>query len=321
MADNVSTHIRFLKKVERDLNTLYSQGDYKGYIKRFNQYIKMGSPDVEFIEKYYEALLKDDSEEIIVDDALSAMNEGSGNYETHMYYMLLSLLKQERYFEMIEFVDHLMEEDIPQGFRIEIAALRHRAKKALDEDHSEVTDGLPEIKDDDFNSKKHYEKLEMLGEWTDEKNIHYKQLIRSLVPVTENNELLTFMLLFLREIKDEGTIEVNKFDVSHTIVPKNLQSIEEFELSSIVLYNVLSEVEHRMPELLEPARGMLMSHIIHCYPFAPDYKMGEITKGYLKILHDMVNLEYEDWEEVNSSVIEWIRFMESSIAGANGRSQ
>ena len=321
MADKVSTHMRFLRKAKRDLKTFYSRGDYKGYIERFDQYAGMTSPELEFIEKYYEALLKNNNEGIIVDTAMSAMNEDAGNYETHMYYMLISLLKQERYFEVIAFIDHLMEEEIPQGFRIELAALRHRAKKSLDDDSSAVTEELPKITGDDFNNKMHYEKLELLGEWTDEKNDHYRALIRNLVPVTDNNELLTFMLLFLREIGDRDAIEVNKFGVSHTIVPEHLQSIEEFELSSIVLYNVLSEVEYRMPELLEPARGMLMSHIIHCYPFAPDYNMEEITKAYLKILHDMVNLEYENQKEVDGNVVEWIRFMESSIAGDDGKNQ
>lgn len=318
MTDKVSSHRRFLKKAEHDLKQLYTDAEYHFYIERFIQYIKYVEPELELVEKYYEARFKTDDAEVIVNDALMSMNEGTGNYETHMYYLLTALIELERYFEVIEFSDHLMGESIPQGFRIEIAALRHRAKKALD-DKQEAFDveREPEVNADDFQNMFHYEKLEKLAEWTDGQNTRYMELVRDALAETKNYQLITFMLLYLKEVKDDRMVEIEKFDKKTSITPKNLDTLEDMELSKMVLSGVLQGMEERMPEFLESARAMVMSHIVHCYPLTPDINPDSLIDSYLLILHEMVNLEYERESYAVEEALEWIRSMESSIAAGN----
>ncbi|WP_411841929.1 hypothetical protein [Salinicoccus sp. HZC-1] len=318
MSDKVSSHRRFLQKVERDLKRLYEDGEYESYIERFTQYIAHTEPELELIEKYYESRLRANDKEAIVDDALLSMNAGAGNYETHMYYLLVALIELERYFEVIEFSDHLMNENIPQGFRIEVAALRHRAKKALDNKRMVPEVGPePEVTADTFVNMLHYEKLELVAEWTEEKNGKYLEMIREAITETKNYELITFMLLYLKEFNDDKPIEIEKFDEVTAVIPGNLESLEELDLSRTVLFSVLSEMEERMPEFLESARAMVMSHIIHCYPFTPDIEMDDLIYSYLLILHEMVNLEYEGKAYATDEAMKWIRSIESSIASRN----
>ena len=312
MPDKISSHSRFLKKTAQDMKQLYDEGEYSTYIGRYIQYRDHTAPELELIEKYYEARLRTDSADSIVDDALLAMNEGSGDYETHMYYLLSALIELGRYFEVIEFSDHLMGETIPQGFRIEVAALRHRAKKALDESRPEPSE--PEVTPDDFRGMLQHEKLEALAKWTDEQNAKYTGLVRGLLPEAEDYQLITFMLLYLREAGDSTLVEFEKFGEKVELEPSGLGLLEETELSKVVLRGVLEEVEARMPEFHESARAMVMSHIIHCYPLTPDVNPDSLIDSYLLILHEMVNLEYERGSGADESALRWIRSMEESIA-------
>ncbi len=318
MADKVSSHSRFLKKSAHDLKQLYDDGEYVAYIERFMRYVNHAEPELELVEKYYESRLRTHGADSIVDDALMAMNAGTGDYETHMYYMLTALLELERYFEVIEFSDHLMGETIPQGFRIEVAAIRHRAKKALDEKQQiQKIEAQPEVSAGHFEDILHYEKLEKLSEWTGERNEKYVSMIREMLPKTKNYQLITFMLLYLREMAENRPVEIKKFEKKAMVIPAELDTLEELDLSKIVLSSVIGEMEERMPEFLESAREMVMSHIIHCYPLTPAINTDNLIDSYLLILHEMVNLEYERASYAEDTAIEWIRSMESSIADGN----
>lgn len=318
MTDKVSSHRRFLKKAEHDLEKLFDNEEYASFIGRFSQYAKHADPEIELVEKYYESRLRTDDAGAIVDDALMSMNEGAGNYETHMYYLLTALIELGRYFEVIEFSDHLMAENIPQGFRIEVAALRHRAKKALDEKQEESGRGNePVVTADDFRAMLHYEKLEHLAQWTDGQDAEYMDLVRNALSETKNYQLITFMLLYLKEIKDDTPVAIEKFGKKSVVVPAELDTLEALELSRIVLSGVLEETEERMPEFLESAKAMVMSHITHCYPLTPDINPDSLIDSYLLILHEMVNLEYERESYAAEDALEWIRSMESSIASGN----
>lgn len=318
MTDKVSSHRRFLKKAEHDLEKLFDNEEYASFIGRFSQYAKHADPEIELVEKYYESRLRTDDAGAIVDDALMSMNEGAGNYETHMYYLLTALIELGRYFEVIEFSDHLMAENIPQGFRIEVAALRHRAKKALDEKQEESGRGNePVVTADDFRAMLHYEKLEHLAQWTDGQDAEYMDLVRDALFKTEDYQLITFMLLYLNGTGDDRPVEIEKFNEKITVVPADLDTLETLELSRIVLSSVLSEMEERMPEFQESARAMVMSHIIHCYPLTPDINTDSLIDSYLLILHEMVNLVYERESFAAEEAMEWIRSMESSIEAGN----
>jgi hypothetical protein len=79
----------------------------------------------------YETLLRSKRPGELVDYSLEQMNNGDGNYETHMVYMLQALSDMGNYEEVLEFSGHLLEEPIPQGFRIDILSLRQNAANKL----------------------------------------------------------------------------------------------------------------------------------------------------------------------------------------------
>ena len=145
MDDKVISHKRFLGKMKRDMETDHQNGDHEAFIAKFRRYEELGEPPIEVVEQFYRALSAIGKHDEIIDYALLQMNAGRGHYDVHMRHLLEGLLSQERYFEVVEFSDHLMKEEIPHEFRIEVAALRHRAKKAIDEKKAAIIPEAPEV--------------------------------------------------------------------------------------------------------------------------------------------------------------------------------
>ncbi|MCG1009200.1 hypothetical protein J4760_03925 [Salinicoccus sp. ID82-1] len=314
MKDKVVSHRRFLQKMERDLDLDYRNGDYASFISKFRMYSDQQVPEISFMEKFYEALSYEDRHDEVMEYALLQMNEGAGNYDVHMHHLLKSLLKQERYFEVIEFSDHLMEEDIPQRFRIDVAAFRHEAKRAMDE----KMEGLhapevekPVVSSEAYRAMQSFEKIELLRGLIENEDIRHRDLVRGEMNTEMDYTCLTFMLLYLRTIEDRQPVVAEKMDAQLEVVPAELPTLEESPLLSGVRPLVMDEVENRMPEFREAAEGMLMSHAVHCYPIFPPFDDETLYLGYMSELFSMLNLDHDF--EADASVIEWIRKVEGSM--------
>lgn len=315
MKDKVVSHRRFLQKMERDLDRDFSSGEYSSFISKFKMYSEQQVPDISFMEKFYESLSNEGRHDEVMEYALLQMNEGVGNYDVHMHHLLKSLLKQERYYEVIEFSDHLMEEDIPQRFRIDVAAFRHEAKRAMDEKVAQMRG--PEVETravsiSEFERMPAFEKMEFLRALIENLDVHHKDMMRKAVPAERDYTCLTFMLLYLRAIEDEEPISVLKMEQEIQVVPAELPELEESPLFNGVRRLVMEEVENRMPEFREAAEGMLMSHGVYCYPVFPPFDDEALYLGYMSELYGMLNLDHD--LKADETVIEWIHQVERSMA-------
>ncbi|GAB3060559.1 hypothetical protein JCM19029_03970 [Salinicoccus sesuvii] len=301
--------------MERDLDHDFSNGEYSTFISKFKMYAEQQVPDISFMEKFYESLSNEDRHDEVMEYALLQMNEGVGNYDVHMHHLLKSLLKQERYFEVIEFSDHLMEEDIPQRFRIDVAAFRHEAKRAMDKKMAQVNEPETEarvVSISEFEQMPDFEKMEFLRGLIESLDVYNKDMIRKAVPAEHNYTCLTFMLLYLRAIEDQEPINVLKIGQEIEVVPAELPELEESPLFNNVRQLVMEEVENRIPEFRDAAEGMLMSHAVHCYPVFPSFDDEALYRGYMSELYDMLNLDHD--LETDEAVIDWIRQVEQSMA-------
>src|SRR5699024_12520897 len=104
-------------------------------------------------------LVPSESSGELVDYSLEQMNNGDGNYETHMVYMLQALSDMGNYEEVLEFSGHLLEEPIPQSFRIDILSLRQNAANKL---RGMLSEQEPVISKEEFDKFNLFQQLEFV---------------------------------------------------------------------------------------------------------------------------------------------------------------
>lgn len=213
MDNKVTTHDRFIKKFERDLKAHYDAGDDTRFLKTFNKYTGLSEPSELAEEMLYETLLRAGRPGELVDYSLERMNNGDGAYETHMVYMLQALSDMGNYEEVLEFSSHLLEEPIPQGFRVDILSLRQNAANKL---RGMLTEMEPVIGRDEFDKMNLFQQLEFVEKITETHDFAYMNLIMEAFKETERNELQTAMLLYLRSVRANGTLTIEKCGVEMT---------------------------------------------------------------------------------------------------------
>lgn len=309
MDNKVTTHDRFVKKFERDLKAYYDAGDNAHFLKTFNKYMDISEPSELAEEMLYETLLRAKRPGELVDYSLEQMNNGDGDYETHMVYMLQALSDMGNYEEVLEFSDHLLEEPIPQGFRVDILSLRQNASNKL---RGMLVEKEPVISKEEFDRFNLFQQLEFVGKITETNDITYKNLILEAFAETERNELQTAMLLYLRSVRSNGTLTIEKCGVKMTVKPSELMSLEAYFIVKDVLTKVLDEVEQFNPSFTEAVTELLMGHAIYMYPVQPDFTTEAVIKAYAERIEEMLGMEPS--YEADPNVKRWLSEIENDIA-------
>ena len=318
MADKITTHQRFLKKAEKDLVQLFKESEFKTFTERYYHYIGMGTADIRLEEMFYESLDALGEYEKMTDYALMKLNEDGRDYEMHMLELLKALIQQERYYEVINFSDHLMEENIPQGFRIDIAGLRHEAKKAIDnkklsagESSETKKDDDLEVADIDLENMSHQEILRMFSTFADEKNEKYEGFVLDALQNINDKDIVTFMLLYLKEIGYDSKVKHYKFGEAQEVNPSELPVLEEVPLINEVEPEVLDVLESKAPQIVGEATLLMTSHAIFNYPKVLDFSPEEMIEGYLEYILDLLNVDHS--YSAKDRVYEWIVEMEQIV--------
>ncbi len=309
MDNKVTTHDRFVKKFERDLKAYYDAGDNAHFLKTFNKYMDISEPSEHAEEMLYETLLRAKRPGELVDYSLEQMNNGDGDYETHMVYMLQALSDMGNYEEVLEFSDHLLEEPIPQGFRVDILSLRQNASNKL---RGMLVEKEPIISKEEFDRFNLFQQLEFVEKITETNDITYKNLILEAFAETERNELQTAMLLYLRSVRSNGTLTIEKCGVKMTVKPSELMSLEAYFIVKDVLTKVLDEVEQFNPSFTEAVTELLMGHAIYMYPVQPDFTTEAVIKAYAERIEEMLGMEPS--YEADPNVKRWLSEIENDIA-------
>lgn len=309
MDNKVTTHHRFVEKFERDLKAYFDAGDNTRFLKTFNKYMDISEPAELAEEMLYETLLRAKRPGELVDYSLEQMNNGDGDYETHMVYMLQALSDMGNYEEVLEFSGHLLEESIPQGFRIDILSLRQNAANKL---RGLKVEAEPVISKEAFEELNLFQQLEFVEKITETHDITYANLILEAFAKTERNELQTAMLLYLRSVRSNGTLTIEKCGVKMTVQPSELSSLEAYFIVKDILPKVLDEVEQFNPSFTEAVTELLMGHAIYMYPVQPDFTSSAVIKAYAERIEEMLGMEPS--YEADPNVKRWLSEIENDIA-------
>lgn len=306
----VTTHQRFIKKFEQDLKVYFEAGDSANYVKTFSKYINFTEPTTRTEEMLYESLLKSKQHNELVDYALEQMNNGDGDYEVHMVYMLQALNDMGSYEEVLEFSSHLLEEPIPQGFRIDILSLRQHAANKLRGHYN--SDREPAITAENFNSYNLFQQLEFVEQITEKNDITYVDLIIEVFDKHTRNELQTAMLLYLHSVRYNGTLTIEKCGTEMTVKPSELPPFKAYFMVEEILPEVLQEVDAFNPSFTEAATELLMGHAIYMYPLEPQFTKEAMVNAYAGRLQSMLGMEAT--YDVNEDTEQFLSELEREIA-------
>lgn len=309
MDSKVTTHHRFIKKFERDLKAHYDAGDNARFLKTFNRYTGLTKPSEHAEELLYETLLRAGRPAELVDYSLEQMNNGDGDYETHMVYMLQALSDMGNYEEVLEFSGHLLDEPIPQGFRVDILSLRQNAANKL---RGMFKEQEPAIGKDEFDRMNLFQQLEFVQKITETNDITYMNMILESFLETERNELQTAMLLYLRSVRANGTLTIEKCGVELTVRPSELDNLEQYFIVKDVLPKVTEEVEQFNPSFKEAATELIMGHAIYMYPVQPGFTADAVIKAYAECIEEMLGMPAS--YDADPEVKHWLNEIELDIA-------
>ncbi|SEV82553.1 hypothetical protein [Aliicoccus persicus] len=309
---SMQSHPKFKAKFERDLKALYADKKYEEFIKGFRQYKKLNTPDDTLVIYYYESLMHERLYFIVVNYALERMHEGEGNYEDNTEYMLKAMLEDKRYEEIIDFSNHLMREDIPHRFRMMIQEIRQDATHAIEDTQrerltklkkKEVIDDL--IDNETFIKYSDEHKLNFLKKIIEQETDSYRELVRDLIPSTSSNMVITMMLIYLKTIDDNESLEVSKDDHALTVTPRELPVLEETRLGGGVRQAVNDKIESQAPDLVDVMDAFVIGVLMQVYPFDPPFDDAELVNGFVNLGLEMVNIPHD--YETDESVLEWIK--------------
>lgn len=309
MDSKLTSHQRFISKFERDLKAYYDAGDDQRFMQTFSKYTELTEPSETIEALLYETLLRTNRHGELIDYSLEQMNNGDGDYETHMVYMLKGLLEMGNYEEVLEFTEHLLEESIPQSFRIDILTIRQYAANKI---RGLIADQETVISPEDFEAFNLFEKLEFVERITETSDIAYSELIKNAFDKTERNELQTAMLLYLRSVRYNGTLTIEKCDVKMDVIPSELTVLEAYFIVKDILPKVLSEVEQFNPSFTEAATELLMGHAIYMYPVKPDFNIADIADAYVARIQTMLGMD--NVQNADAEILNWLDKIERDIA-------
>lgn len=309
MDNKITTHDRFIKKFERDLKTQHDAGDNAQFMRTFNKYTDLTEPSEASEELLYETLLKINRQGELVDYALEQMNNGDGDYEMHMVYMLKGLLDMGNYEEVLEFSEHLLEEPIPQSFRIDILSIRQYAGNKV---RGIYVDKETAVTEEEFSKMNLFEQLEFIENITQKADFTYRDLIKSAYENAERNELQTAMLLYLRSVRYNDKLTIEKCGIKMQMIPSELEELEAYFIVDEVLPKVLMAVETFSPSFSEAATELLMGHAIYMYPVKPKFSIEKLATAYVARIQMMLGME--DIQNADDDAVKWLEEIERDIA-------
>lgn len=299
MNHNLQSHPKFQAKYIRDLTALYDNKKYDEFISKFKQYKQLNTPDDTLVLYYFESLMRKRLYYYVVNYALERMQEGIGDYEDNMSYMLKAMLEEKRYDEILDFTQHLMDETIPHRFRMFVQEIRQDAlsqiKAARNARRKTEIINTP----DDLIDKEKFmvftsnQQLTFLHQITEQKVGYYRELVRDSIKDTADHIVKTLMLLYLKAIDDNEAIAVPKGNQVKTVIPKDLPALEHTILGGKVLNAVKKELESDSPDLIELTDALIIGVLMQVYPMDPPFDDKTLINGFLKYIFDIVNIPHD----------------------------
>src|SRR5699024_5129609 len=105
-----------------------------------------------------------------------------------------------------------------------------------------------EVADINLENMSHQEILRMFSTFADEKNEKYKGFVLDALQNINDKDIVTFMLLYLKEIGYDSKVKHYKFGEAQEVNPSELPVLEEVPLINEVEPEVLDVLESRSPQ-------------------------------------------------------------------------
>lgn len=151
----------------------------------------------------------------------------------------------------------------------------------------------------------------MFSTFADEKNDKYEDFVLDALENISDKDIVTFMLLYLKEIGYNNKVKHFKFGKAEEVNPSELPILEEVPLISEVEPEVLDVLESQAPQIVSEATLLMTSHAIFNYPKNLEFSSEEMIEGYLVYILDLLNVDHSF--SAKDRVYEWIVKMEQIV--------
>src|SRR5699024_7349731 len=133
MKDKITTHPRFIRKLEKDLEFLYTNNDYDSFIERFNEYETVTSNiNLDLIEMFYHILISKKDYESMYQYAEKNFNTKEmtrEEAEIHFNMILQSLLNIVIYEVLLEWSESIVATGASSGLTSSLIKFAKQCKE------------------------------------------------------------------------------------------------------------------------------------------------------------------------------------------------
>ena len=325
MKDKITTHPRFIRKLEKDLEFLYTNNDYDSFIERFNEYETVTSNiNLDLIEMFYHILISKKEYESMYQYAeknFQTKEMTREEAEIHFNMILQSLFNLGMYEVLLEWSEIIVATGESSGITsslIQFAkhckeyAAKQMANGVHSEDISEASSEDIDIDKSLYSSNKALV-ITALEYLIDKKDDSYGQDVYSLLKKETAISVSSMMIIYLKEIEYDAVIEVNKFGEAFKHHTSEFKPFETSAKISQTIKWIVEDGNIRLDneERIEQAIEMFLNISILWYPLKVPFTPKELAKGfisYTKVLNNELSVQ-----SFYGHVAEWILKIEDEI--------
>lgn len=325
MKDKITTHPRFIRKLENDLEILYANGDYDSFLERFNEYeIVTSDNNLDIIEMFYHILIsKKDYESMYqyAEKNFQMKEMTREEAEIHFNMILQSLFNLGVYEVLLEWSEIIVATGENSGITPSLLkfakhckdyAAKQIANEIQSEDISQTSSEDIDI-DKSLNSSNKALVITALEYLIDKKDDSYGQDVYSLLKKETTLSVSSMMIIYLKEIEYDAVIEINKFGETFKHHTSEFKSFETSAKISQTIKWIVEDGNIRLDneERIEQAIEMFLNISILWYPLKVPFTPKELAKGfisYTKVLNNELSVQ-----SFYGHVAEWILKIEDGI--------
>lgn len=292
--DNViifpGTYERLVREGERYL----SEQQYEQAVQAFEGAIQLEPMSTQFLFSYALALYEMKDYLRAKEFALSALENGNGDYMLVMELYLTVLIHLEAYDEVELSTQALIEEGlVPPEMLSKFIYLRDLNRRlsvrygAETESEVGVIFTLEEFKEKDLYFQQQF--LTSLKGNDLEQSIPLLEEIIESVAVPPS--IITFALILLNEVHYDRKVSVQKYGRQLAVIPKDIV-LPGHDTASQAVLDKVAKVLEKDPSKLQFAEGAIRKFIINAYPFDwGEYSSESIAAAYIEYIEYLMTGE------------------------------
>ncbi|MDK6863123.1 hypothetical protein [Nosocomiicoccus ampullae] len=328
--NNLTSHPRFIKKIERDLKALYHDNDFDLFIEKFSEYSTIiDHIDITLVEMYYDVLIQKNEYEKMYKYAqlcFQTKEMSRDEAELHLNMILQALFNLELYEELLEWSNIVTVTGKESGMAASLIQFathcKHYATEELkkrntmtqpNENNDEVFNTVDIDIDEYLNAENPTLVIAAVEHLIDLKDETYGDDVYKLLQSERDMSVASLMVIYLKEIEYDGVIHLEKFGETFDAHTSEFKQFEKSAKVEPTIRWIVEEGQLRFDheERIQQAIEIFLNISLLWYPLKVPFTPKELAKGFISYTK-MLNNELP-MHSFNGFVADWILKIEKEI--------